>query len=345
MVKLNNNELAKFYEGKDILVTGGCGSIGREIVKRLLQFKPKRVRIFDQNESGLFHFQQELEGQQAARFLLGNIRNKERLKWAMEGVDVVFHAAALKHVPLCEYNSFDAVQTNVEGTQNVIETAKEAGVGKVVGISTDKAVNPINTMGATKLLSEKLIMNANFGETKTRFSCVRFGNVLDSDGSVIPIFRRQIQAGGPVTITSDQMTRFFMSLNDAIYLILKAGMIMEGREIFILKMKSMKIPDLAAILIEELARKYGNDPKAIKTKVIGVRPGEKLHELLMNEEECMYAEEKEDMFILRPRIYVPHLMSQNTSPAKRDFAANCTSAGHILSKEEVRKMLREEGIV
>lgn len=338
--KLNDGELMTFYDGKDILVTGGCGSIGREIVKRLLQCKPKRVRIFDQHESGLFHFQQELEGQQAARFLLGSVRDKDRLKWAMEGVDIVFHAAALKHVPLCEYNSYDAVQTNVLGTQNVIATAREAGVKKVIAISTDKAVNPINTMGATKLLSEKLIMNANFGESKTRYSCVRFGNVLDSDGSVIPIFRRQIQAGGPITITSEDMTRFFMSLDDATYLILKAGMAMQGREIFILKMSSMKITDLAAILIEEMGR-----GKKLQTKVIGVRPGEKLHELLMNEEECLHAKEKEDMFILRPQINVPHLMTKEKAETNRDFMAKCTSAGHVLGKEDVRKLLRENKII
>jgi len=338
--KLNDGELMKFYDGKDILVTGGCGSIGREIVKRLLQLKPKRVRIFDQHESGLFHFQQELEGQQAARFLLGSVRDKERLKWAMEGVDIVFHAAALKHVPLCEYNSYDAVQTNVIGTQNVIETAREASVQRVIAISTDKAVNPINTMGATKLLSEKLIMNANFGESKTRFSCVRFGNVLDSDGSVIPIFRHQIMAGGPITITSEDMTRFFMSLDDATYLILKAGMTMQGREIFILKMKSMKITDLAAILMEEMGR-----GKKLQTKVIGVRPGEKLHELLMNEEECLHAEEKEDMFILRPQINVPHIMTAEKTQANRGFMAKCTSAGYLLGKEDVRQLLRENKII
>lgn len=342
---MNTKELATFYQGKDILVTGGCGSIGKAIVKQLLQLKPKRVRIFDQHESGLFHFQQELEDQPAARFLLGSVRDKERLKWAMEGVDVVFHAAALKHVPLCEYNSYDAVQTNVSGTQNVIETAREAGVQRVIAISTDKAVNPVNTMGATKLLSEKLIMNANFGETKTRYSCVRFGNVLDSDGSVIPIFRRQIMAGGPVTITSEEMTRFFMTANDAIYLVLKAGMIMQGREIFILKMKSMKITDLAAALIEELAPKYGKDAKTVQTKIMGVRPGEKLHELLMNEEECMHAEEQQDMFILRPKINVPHFISDETTQTKRDFMMKCTSAGGALKREDVRKLLRENGIV
>jgi FlaA1/EpsC-like NDP-sugar epimerase len=339
LMKTNDTELAKFYEGKDVLVTGGCGSIGKEIVKRLLKLKPKRVRIFDQHESGLFHFQQELEGQPAPRFLLGSVRDKERLRWAMDGVDIVFHAAALKHVPLCEYNSHDAVQTNVLGTQNVIDTAREAGVQRVISISTDKAVNPINTMGATKLLSEKLIMNANFGESKTKYSCVRFGNVLDSDGSVIPIFRRQIQAGGPVTITSEDMTRFFMSLDDATYLILKAGMAMQGREIFILKMKSMKITDLAAILIEELGK------GKTATKTIGVRPGEKLYELLMNEEECLYAEEQDEMFVLRPRINVPHLMTKEKAQANRDFLNKCTSVGHILGKEEVRKLLKENKII
>ena len=199
--------LESFYKDKDILVTGGCGSIGSEIVKQLLKYNPRLIRVFDNNESSQFHLHQELEEHENVRYLIGDIRDKGRLKLALRGVDIVFHAAALKHVPLCEYNPYEAVASNVIGTQNLIEAAREQGVHTFIGISTDKVVNPINTMGATKLLAEKLIINGALGdyETKyhyrTKFSCVRFGNVLNSNGSVIPIFKRQIAKGGPVTLT------------------------------------------------------------------------------------------------------------------------------------------------
>src|SRR3989344_4252764 len=223
------------FEGKDILVTGGCGSIGSEIVKQLLKYNPKKIRVMDNNESNLFYLGQELNTDKV-RLLIGDVRDRNRVYRAMKGVDIVFHAAALKHVPLCEYNPFEAVSTNVVGTENMISAAIDNGVEKFIGISTDKAVNPINTMGATKLLSEKIIIDTSLSEMRTKFCCVRFGNVLDSVGSVIPIFKKQIKNKGPLTITDKNMTRFFMTMPDAINLVLKASEITEGGEIFILKM-------------------------------------------------------------------------------------------------------------
>ena len=201
--------------GKDILVTGGCGSIGSEIVRQVLQYEPKRIRVFDNHESGHYYLNQRLPSP-LIRNLIGDVRDAERILRAADGADIIFHAAALKHVPFCEYNPFEAVYTNVIGTKHTVEAAIKRHVPRFVGISTDKAVSPVNTMGATKLLSEKIIVNAPVGESQSAFACVRFGNVLNSVGSVIPIFRHQISKGGPVTITSRDMTRFFMTIPDAV---------------------------------------------------------------------------------------------------------------------------------
>jgi FlaA1/EpsC-like NDP-sugar epimerase len=336
------NKLEDFFKNKDILVTGGCGSVGSEIVKQLLKYDVKRVRSFDNNESGQFHLQEELRGHAKLRILMGDIRDKERLKWAIKGVNIVFHAAALKHVPLCEYNPFEAVSTNVYGTQNLINVAREENIDRFIAISTDKAVNPINTMGATKLLSERLVINASLGEVKTLFSCVRFGNVLNSSGSVIPIFREQIKNGGPVTVTSKEMVRFFMPMSDAVDLILKVTQIMKGREIFILKMKALRIIDLAEVMIQELSPKYGYKPSEIKIKFIGVRPGEKLSEALVTEEEANHITEKDGMFVIRPGIVTPHHITKE--PVSRQLSPREYDARHakLLTKEEIRKLLKEK---
>ena len=188
---MNDGKLRNFIRGKRILVTGGTGSVGSEIVKQLLDYEPEVVRIFDNDETGLFNLTVGLNNSKKARYLLGDVRDIDRLRWAARNIDIIFHAAALKHVPLCENNPFDAVKTNVVGTQNVIEVAMELGLERMITISTDKAVNPINIMGATKLLAERLTISANHykGDKPTLFSCVRFGNVLDSRGSMLPIFQ------------------------------------------------------------------------------------------------------------------------------------------------------------
>jgi len=324
------------FNNKNILVTGGTGSIGTEIVKRLLRARPNIVRIFSNDENAQFNLQQELKGNKNVRFLLGDIRDKERLKKAVENIDIVFHAAALKHVTGCEYNPFEAIKTNVIGTQNIIEAAIEEEVEKLITISTDKAVNTINVMGATKLLAERLTISANYykGLRKTIFSCVRFGNVLDSRGSVVSIFKRQIQNGGPVTITDPKMTRFIISLPRAVDLVLEAGVKAKGGEIFIFKMPAVRIGDFAEAMILELASKYGYSPATIKLKIVGKREGEKNYEELLTYDEAASAYETEDMFII--------VAGRKNKKSKRlsleKYISNCKS---LLSKNLIRKIIKD----
>lgn len=337
--------MKKIFENKTILVTGGCGSIGSEIVKQLLQYNPKVIRVLDNNESGQFHLNQKNNNTEKIRNLIGDIKDRDRVFRAMEGVDIVFHAAALKHVPLCEYNPFEAVNTNVIGTQNLVDAAIKERVDRFIGISTDKAVNPVNTMGATKLLSEKIITCTPIGFSHVKFCCVRFGNVLDSVGSVIPIFREQIKNGGPITITSEKMTRFFMSMPDAVNLVLKSAEIVKGGETFILKMKTLKIIDLAEVIIEELAPIHGFKPEEIKKEIIGIRHGEKLHESLMSSEESPHSEETDDMIILKNSLLAHHTYKFN-EPSNGEEIQDYNS-GNLkhLDKEEIRKLLKEKKIV
>lgn len=292
-----------FYTGKVIIVTGGAGSIGSYIVKTLLQYNPEVVRILDNNETGLFDLEQGLDSDKI-RVFLGDIRDKERIKRALENVDIIFHAAALKHVPLCEYNPFEAIKTNAVGTQNLIEAAMDEEVEKLITISTDKAVNPINVMGATKLLAERLTISANFykGLKKTVFSCVRFGNVLNTRGSVVPLFKKQIQEGF-VTITDPDMTRFMMGIPKAVDLVLRAAEMASGGEIFIFKMHAVKMMDLAEVMVESLAHKNGNHPDDISIHIIGKRAGEKLYEELMTTDEADNAYEDDEMFVVLPPKY------------------------------------------
>lgn len=333
----NKGKMKNFYTGRDILVTGGCGSIGSEIVRRLLSFNPSKVRVFDNSEEGHFRLNQKLKSDRI-RSLVGDVRDKNRLRRAVRGADIVFHAAALKHVDLCEYNPDEAIYTNVIGTKNLVDAATDENVAKFIGISTDKAVNPISTMGATKLLGEKLIINAPHQVSKTMFSVVRFGNVLNSSGSVIPIFRNQIKEGGPITITSKDMVRFFIKMNDAIGLIFKAAEIMKGNEIFILKMKALRIADLAQVMAEELAPKYGRNPKDITFKIIGTKKGEKTNESLMTNEEAEHASIAGNLLIIKPQL--PNSYGKTASGGKKpdDFEYNSINA-KVLSKEEIRKMI------
>jgi len=303
----NKNE--DLFKNKKILVIGGTGTIGSEIVKKLLTYKPKVVRIFSNDEYSTFKMIQNLGKKSDRRFLVGDIRDKERLILAMEDIDIVYHAAALKHVPLCEYNPFEAIKTNVLGTQNVIEAALNNGVSKVINISTDKAINPINTMGATKLLAEKLVIDANEykGLRKTLFSSVRFGNVLFSRGSVIPLFEQQIKQNKTITITNPNMTRFVMSNENTIDLILKATLMAKGGEIFILKMPVVKLGDLADIIIEEYCKKFHYKKDEIEKKIIGLRAGEKMFEELMTETEAALAYETDEMLIIPPQLELKNI--------------------------------------
>lgn len=342
---MKKNQIDKLFKNKDILVTGGCGSIGSEIVRELTDYDVKRIRVLDINESGLYHLDQELKEKDNVRYFVGDVRDKERLKTAINGVDYVFHTAALKHVPLCEYNPFEAVKTNVIGTQNLISLSMENNVSKFLYLSTDKAVNPINTMGASKSLGEKLVLTGAIGDTKTKFSCIRFGNVLNSIGSVIPLFLGQIKKGGPVTLTSKEMTRFFMSIPDAINLMFQTLYLMEGREIFILKMKSMRIIDLAEILIEEISPKYGFSPKDIDIKETGIRPGERIYETLLNEEELQHTKDLQNLFKMKPGLDIPQYIIhgiKTNPPPKKEYESRHAKQ---LTKNQIKKLLKDNKII
>lgn len=289
-------------DGKIVLVTGGVGSIGSELVAKLLNdYQPKQVRIFDNNEMGLFEATRKYRKNKKTRFLLGDVRDKDRVTWALKDVDTVFHAAALKHVELNEYSPFESVKTNVIGTQNLLEAALTNKVGTFVNISTDKAANPTSTMGASKLLAERLTVGMDYfkGSIKTTFTSVRFGNVLNSSGSVVPIFMEQIKSGGPVTVTDKRMIRYFMTIPDAVSLIFKAAGIATGGEIFILKMPALKIWDLAEVMIDT----YGNNK--VKIKEIGQRPGEKQYEKIVTRTEAEQALELKDMYVIPLSIEYP----------------------------------------
>jgi len=334
MVSIPLNRMTSFFQGKKILVTGATGSIGSEIVHQLLAADPAVIRLYSRDEHKQFLLQQELSSYSNVRYFLGDVRDLPRLTTAMEGIDYVFHTAAYKHVPLCEYNSFEAVKTNVIGTQNVIEAALDQDVGKVLLISTDKAASPPNVMGATKLLAEKLMTSAmhSKGARKTLFSSVRFGNVLGSRGSVVPTFISQIKKGGPVTITDPDMLRFFMSIPQAVQLTLDAMEQMQGGELFILKMPVVRLGDLADVLIEEFS------DASVKQTNIGVRPGEKMEEILMTDAEARYAEETDTMFIVHSLQNLPGEDFPEMEPRK-DMCGFDSSHATPLNKDQIRDLL------
>lgn len=297
-------EKISLFENKTILVTGGTGSIGSEIVRQLLKEKPKAIRVFSRGEEKQFYMQQELSKDSNIRFFIGDVRDYRRVEYACKDVDIIFHAAAMKHVPASEYNPMEAVKTNVIGTQNVIEAAITNNVEKFVAVSTDKVVSPTNTMGATKLLGEKIVMAANQykGKTRTKFSCVRFGNVMGSSGSVIPLFCKQIENNEDMTITDVQMTRFMMSIPQAARLVLSAAKNSMYGETYVLKMPAIRILDLAEALIFKFNHTHVEKYEG-KIKIIGPRPGEKLYEELMSSDEIERSYENDNMYIIPPIYY------------------------------------------
>jgi UDP-N-acetylglucosamine 4,6-dehydratase len=275
---------------QSVLVTGGTGSFGTRFVERALaEHAPRRLVVLSRDELKQSEMQARLR-HPALRFFLGDVRDRERLVRAMHGVDVVVHAAALKQIPACEYNPFEAIQTNVMGAKNVIDAAIDAGVRKVIALSTDKAVNPVNLYGATKLCAEKLFVQANvYGSPRgTRFACVRYGNVIGSRGSVIPLFAAQ-RANGVVTVTDPKMTRFWITLDQGVDLVARAIELMRGGEIFVPKIPSMRILDL----VEAIA------PGA-RVEFVGIRPGEKLHEILISEDEARQAVDLGSLYVVEP---------------------------------------------
>ena len=292
-----------FFNDKRVLVTGACGTVGSELIRQLLEdYIVEELIALDNNESELFILEQRFSRYCQAHFFLADVRNREKLTRQMQGIDVVFHAAAFKHVIMCERSPYEAVQTNIMGVQNIIQAAADCGVRRVIFTSSDKAVNPTNVMGTSKLMGERLITAANSNQrTEGKvFASTRFGNVLGSRGSVIPIFKEQIRRGKPVTLTDAEMTRFIMSIREAVQLVIDSAAIARGGEVFVTKMPVIRIKDLAEVMIEVLAPHYGHDPAGIQIETIGVKPGEKMYEELMNVEEIRRSWELERYFAVLP---------------------------------------------
>lgn len=324
-----------FFRNRTILVTGGTGSIGSEVVRRLLDLEPRVVRVLSRDDSKQFELADELRDRSALRMLIGDVRSRDRVERAMSGVEFVVHAAAMKHVPACEFNPFEATETNVRGTQNVVEAAIDSGVQRVLTVSSDKAVDPTNVMGATKLLAERLMSSAELykGPSNTRFASVRFGNVIGSRGSVVPLIQRQVARGGPVTITDPQMTRYLMPLGRATALCLTALERMQGGEVFILKMPRVRLGDLVEVLIEAYAGRFGFRSDEIEIERIGARTGEKLDEELMTMDEARRAQELDEMWVI-PRLSPPEGASVAASPPE---------PAPVLDRQDIRALLDRAG--
>ena len=318
-----------------ILVTGGTGSFGKKFTAIVLkEHRPKKLIIFSRDELKQHEMRQLFPdgGDSPMRYFIGDVRDGERLARAFSGVDIVVHAAALKQVPSCEYNPFEAIQTNVFGAKNVIEAAIDKGVKKVVAISTDKAVNPVNLYGATKLCSEKLFVQGNSysGEGRTRFACCRYGNVVGSRGSVIPIFRRQ-RENGSITLTDPRMTRFWITLRQGVKFVIQCIELMHGGEIFVPKIPSMKITDLVNAVAP-----------GCKMECIGIRPGEKVHEVLVSEDEARHTVEAGDMYVIRPAH--PWWSTENwcdANPLGEGFRYTSDTNSRWLSADELREVIGE----
>ncbi len=281
------------WTDKTVLVTGGTGSFGKKFTETMLRDnRPARLIIFSRDELKQHEMRVNGFDHPSLRYFIGDVRDVQRLRRAMNGVDVVVHAAALKQVPACEYNPMEAIKTNILGSSNVVEAALDAGVKQVMALSTDKAVNPINLYGATKLAAEKLFVQSNAygGASGTRFSCVRYGNVVGSRGSVIPIFVQQ-RRNGKLTITDTRMTRFWLTLEQGVRFVIRCIELMQGGEVFVPKIPSTRIVDLARIIAPEA-----------ELEVVGIRPGEKLHEVLVHEDEARSTLEREDMFVVTPSL-------------------------------------------
>ncbi len=322
------------FKDKVILITGGVGSLGQHLVKKLLEYQPKAIRILDNRESELFYMEESFKDYPNLRFLVGDIRDKERLILACEDVDIIFHLAALKHVRSSEFNPFEAIKTNITGTQNIVEAALKNDVEKVIYTSSDKAVNPHNLMGATKLIGERIITAANYyrGKKRTIFSSVRFGNVMETNGSVIPLWKKQIETNQEITITDPEMTRFMMSKDQAINLVLKCAELSQGGETFILKMPVVKLGDLVEVVTEG---------KQTNQKIIGKKEGETLFEELMTEHEVSKAIETKEMYIF-PSLFEQYFKAkQFTYPDTMGIKTEVYDSRNQspISKEEVRKML------
>ena len=319
------------WDNSTVLITGATGSFGKAFTATLLkECSPKKIILFSRDE--LKQHEMRLSGfnDPRLRFFIGDVRDAQRLRRAMNSVDIVVHAAAMKQVPTCEYNPIEAVLTNVMGARNVIDAALDCRVPRILALSTDKAVNPVNLYGATKLVAEKLFVHANAyrGDGPTRFSCVRYGNVVGSRGSVIPLFRSQRETGN-LTITDPRMTRFWLTLDRAVRLVIDCVQQMRGGEVFVPKIPSMRLMDLAKAIAPDC-----------HVSVVGIRPGEKLHEVLLTEDEARYAVEHDDMFVIEAPAGLPEGgMSQSGAELASGFNYSSDSNAEWLTQEALLALI------
>lgn len=324
------------FAGKSILITGGTGSFGQKCVKTLLARHPRRIIIYSRDELKQYEMQQVFRGPEM-RYFIGDVRDEGRLRQAMHGVDLVIHAAALKQVPTAEYNPMECIKTNINGAENVINAALDRGVSRVIALSTDKATNPVNLYGATKLVSDKLFVAANnvTGGLETCFSVVRYGNVVGSRGSVVPLFQKLLAQGAQeLPITDSRITRFWITLQQGVDFVLKAFERMRGGEIFVPKIPSMHVTDLAEAMAPGIA-----------TYVIGMRPGEKLHELMVSRDDARTTLEFADHYVITPAIkqadsddYCNNPLGENAKPVACDFEYNSGTNIRFLTPAELREM-------
>jgi FlaA1/EpsC-like NDP-sugar epimerase len=327
------------WKDKRVLITGVCGTVGVELLRQIIAQNPAEIIGLDNNESGLFFIGEEYRNVSSVHVYLGDVRDRDKLTSMMNGIDIVLHAAALKHVILCEKAPNDAVQTNIQGVQNIIHAANANQVARVLFTSSDKAVNPTNVMGTTKLMGERLMTAANAFRLGNGpiFTSTRFGNVLGSRGSVVPVFKKQIMRGGPLTLTDPSMTRFIMTLEQAVRLVMESIFLARGGEVFVTKMPVVRIEDLAFVMVNELAPRCGFDPGEIEIKVIGSRPGEKMYEELMNEEEIRRTVELPDYFVVLPAFQAVYQDIDYTYPGSAAIGIT-----HPYNSANQRSMNREE---
>lgn len=324
------------WSEKTILLTGGTGSFGQKLTEVLLKkYKPKAIRIFSRDELKQWEMEKKFNNKQHLRFFIGNVRDKDRLERAMDGANIVIHAAALKQVPLCEYNPFEAVLTNIIGAQNVISAAIDHNIENVMAISSDKAVNPINLYGATKMCMEKLFIAGNSyvgSKRQTKMSCARYGNVIGSRGSVIPLFKKQCQSG-TITVTDKRMSRFWLTLEQGVNFVIKCIEVMRGGDVFIPKAASMKVVDLAKTVAPECKIEY-----------IGIRPGEKIHETLITDDEARHVLELDDFFVINPAWPVRLTQKWKTGkPVAEGFRYTSDNNNKWLGSKELHEMVKELG--
>lgn len=350
MKKTNDRQHDLDWSGQRVLITGASGTVGTELIRQLLEEPVEEVVGLDNDESELFRLDERHSDEDRLRLYLCDIRDEGALRRKMDGIDVVLHAAAYKHVILCEKAPRDAVQTNILGTQSVIDAALANHVDRVLLTSTDKAVNPTSVMGTSKLMGERLMTSANAlrrADTPV-FASTRFGNVLGSSGSVIPIFRRQIAEGGPVTLTDPGMTRFIMTLEEAVRLVLESVSLARGGEVFVTKMPAIRIEDLAEVMVEELAPAHGYDPGDVEIEVIGAKPGEKMYEELINEEETRRTVELERYFAVVPAFRSPLKSVNYDYPgSRREGVEKAYNSANVepLSRRKLRDYLLEHGLI